>query len=675
MLKETSIRAIVLLLFCSFRLCGVAAGRPDPDSASPETIETESPGEKESTVLAALKALDNHVKGVATLNERQIAEYKTIIDSNKKIFGRNDTADIISAAFALVTDYENILGPLLIGDQTKGGFDRTKLKLDIHTTAYSVMQYIVDYVFTSETLSKHEHLLKGFQFKSAAYFPGAVDPPADPDQTHTVKISGSYLKTFGHAVMHGDRPARKPTGTYLAPGTIATVTVPESIVGKGYSIRVGAHCWDLSRRRWIKRLERSTVVYGINSTETKIASPLGGGIYIEVPYLADAGIIDVQIRNAVRSPYFSAKSFHRTSLSDWQNIERKHQAPWADFQSEKVLIQVPTSWIRDFDDPITMMRDWDSAMDAVSDLMGFPRVRGKEVLYLQPDVIIRSTAYSPGYPQVNAKYNPAQDYAGNRKHYFLAGPQHSPHYEFHEMGHGQLFQKFSGEVEAAVNLLYVAVMNQKFGMSLDEAFRKSMGFTNEGRTLANTANAWMATENFKLEKPTSASEMRYQLKGYAKYVEIANLFGWEVLNKYWRSINEDHEAGIKVKGGLNNGDTDSLILRMSRAAGVDVTPLIHFWGRHPNDVAALKASIAAEKLRASAKIYDLLVQYRAAIPADNQAFREFARKWWGRKPRPQGYDTERFHAALWDSWDEAYARDIKSKLQHIIDLYFPDGRP
>jgi len=52
----------------------------------------------------------------------------------------------------------------------------------------------------------------------------------------------------------------------------------------------------------------------------KVASPLGGGIYIEVLYLADAGIVDVQVKNAVRSPYFSAKSFHRTSLLEWQNI-------------------------------------------------------------------------------------------------------------------------------------------------------------------------------------------------------------------------------------------------------------------------------------------------------------------------------------------------------------------
>lgn len=57
-----------------------------------------------------------------------------------------------------------------------------------------------------------------------------------------------------------------------------------------------------------------------------------------------------------------------------------------------------------------MLKDWDSAMDAVSDLMGFPRIRGKEVLYTQPDVLIRSGAYAPGYPQVNTKYNPTKDY-------------------------------------------------------------------------------------------------------------------------------------------------------------------------------------------------------------------------------------------------------------------------
>ena len=83
----------------------------------------------------------------------------------------------------------------------------------------------------------------------------------------------------------------------------------------------------------IRRLDRSSLLYGIDSTETRVASPLGGGIYIEVPEHADAGIVDVQIKGAVRSPYFSAKRFHSTSLAEWQNTERHHPAPlWERFQ-------------------------------------------------------------------------------------------------------------------------------------------------------------------------------------------------------------------------------------------------------------------------------------------------------------------------------------------------------
>jgi Peptidase M60, enhancin and enhancin-like/N-terminal domain of M60-like peptidases len=626
-------------------------------------------------ILSTLKALRAHIKGKAVLSDSEIADYKSLLDSKEEIFGEHPSAPLISAAFALLADYESILGPIFLNPQTRGGFKRKDMGSDIHTTVFLLMQAIVDELYTSETLARHDDLLNGFRFKSADYFPGAAEPPTDPEKIHTVKISASCPKTFGHRVMNDSAPARKPTGTYLAPGTIATITVPKSIVGKGYGIRVGANSWDMSKKPRVKRLDRSTIVYPIDHAETKVASPLGGGIYVEVPDLADAGILEVQIKNALRSPYFSAKPFHNTTLSDWQKIERKHAAPWADFQSEKVLIQVPSSWIYNFDDPATMLNDWDRATDAVSDLMGFPRIRGKEVLYLQPDVVIKSGAYSPGYPQVNATYDPNKDYGGNRNHYFLTGPQHSPAWELHEMGHGQLFQKFKGETEAAVNLPYVAAMQRKFGMSLDEAFYRSRRYDNSFMTLANTAITWMASENFKLERPMVAEEMRYQLKGHAKYVEIAHLFGWEVLDKYWYSINQDFEAGIKIKGSRNSGDTNSLILRMSKAAGADLTPLIHFWGSHPGDVVAMKASIEAAKLPASAKIYDLLVQYQASIPANNLAFRKFARKWWEKQPTSEGYKTEKYHAVLWDAWDDTYAKDIRSKLQNIIDLYFPQGRP
>ena len=80
------------------------------------------------------------------------------------------------------------------------------------------MQYIMDEVYTQENLNKYEGLLDGYKFGSSAHFPGAVDPPDDPEEAYAVKISGSYPKTYGHPTMHAERPDRKPTGTYLGPG-------------------------------------------------------------------------------------------------------------------------------------------------------------------------------------------------------------------------------------------------------------------------------------------------------------------------------------------------------------------------------------------------------------------------------------------------------------------------
>ena len=646
-------------------------------------LTTTSANATEAELVSALTGLKDHIEGTAPLDSSQIEAHKLTIDSHSEIFGDSDT--IIAACFDLVATYDNVMGPLWIA---RGQFRRSDVVNDIHWTIYNVMQYIMDYTYTENNILLYEALFDGFKFESSANFPGAVDPPADPNQTHTVTINGSYLKTFGHLTMHADRAARKPTGTYLAPGTIATVTVPPSIARKGYKVRVGAHSWDFSNKPTVKRLDRSSLVYSINSTHVKVASPLGGGIYVEVPYLADAGIVDVQVKNAVRSPYFSAKSFHKTTLDEWQTTERNHPAPWADFQSDKFMMQVPTSWIYNFDDPVTLMQNWDAAMDAMNDLMGYPHIRGKETMYPQVDVLLRASVYAPGYPSVNVKYDPTRDYGGNYGHHLLKGPQNAPDYLFHEEGHGYLFVKFPGEMESTVNLLHVAVWHQKFGYDLDTAFRKSRGFNNTYRTLDNTAVAWMTSFNFSpKEEPMASGEKAYQLKGHAKFVDIARLFGWKGLNAFWYSINEDYENGIFWS--RHGSDIDDLILRWCQSVGLDLRPLFHFWGTHPVNANALTAAIVAENLPASAEIYDTLVRYKSLVPEDNQAFQAFALNWWGHQPSINGYWTEREHARQWDDevlWDppvlpngEIYDENSCARIKAVIDgllgLYFPDGPP
>jgi len=664
MLREKFIRKVLAtILFSTLVLT----------SASCKKIVEDEPFVKDDPELnvqfpelyQALTALSDHVNRIARLEPGEIEDFKSTIDSQSENIGKDSL--IIKACIDLVESYDSIIGPLWIAS---GQFDRRTVSNGIDWTLYNVMQYMIDQVYTQENIMAYEALFDGFKFGSSAHFPGAVDPPDNPDETYTVKINGSYLKTYGHMTMHAERPARKPTGAYLAPGTITTLILPASLVGKGYQIRVGAHSWDMSKRPMVKRLDRSSLVYDINSTEIKVANPLGGGIYIEVPYLADAGIVDVKINNAVRSPYFSMKSFHNTTLTEWQNTESKHKAPWADFQSDKFMMQVPSSWVYHLQDPVSLMEKWDAAMDAMNDLMGYPHIRGKETMYPQVDVIFRVPYHAPGYPSINVTYDPSRSYGGYHNYHLITGPQNAKYYEFHEKGHGYLFTKFPGETESNVNLLHVAVWHRKFGYSLDKAFRNSMDKDISYRTLDNTAVCWMMCQNFKEKKRMEKLEKQYQLKGHAKFVEIARLFGWEVLGDYWKSFNEDYENGINSATGI-----DKLLLRLSKSVGVDITPLFHFWGILPEDSDALKKDIASENLPASLKIYNTLIKYKTLVPDNKSSYQDFASGWWGRQPDSKGYMTEKDHVMLWSTYDEDYAILIRNNVQDIIDLYFPNGLP
>jgi hypothetical protein len=644
-------------------------------------------------LLNALADLEGHIDGSAPLNASQIEANRLVLDDNSHRFGNSNAT--INASFGLVQTYESQYGPMWsAGSPTQNGFTRsTASNGDIHWTMFHAMQYIVDDTYTSNNIANRQDLLDGYKFGSADVVPGPVTPPSNPNTTYTVAIDGSFLNTYGRNTMHwaeADRNARKATGTYLAPGSIATVSVPQALVDAGYKIRVGGQSWDFSNKNPVDRLDRVSLVYDIDSTSVQIASPLGGNIYIEVPFEADSGVVDIDIQNVVRSPFFSMQNHHTTTLSEWQTTERNFAAPWTDFQSEKYAMVVPTGWVYAMDDPKTLMENWDKAMDVTNDLMGFPRDRGKETLANGVDVRIRGGAYAPGYPSVNNTYDPLRNndasdwnsapnaYTGTSSSYLVQGPQLAPDYEFHEMGHAYLFPKLPGETESAINLLHVAVMNQAFGMDIQQAFYTSMRGHNSYHTLDHTAVTWMTSFNFFIHRePMHQLETQYQLKGHAKFVEVARVLGWGVLNDYYGSFNEDYEA----TGSTPNPGTDGHLLRLSRAAGVDITPLFHFWGDHPENYTTLRAELDAEGIGASRDIYDLLRHYRTLVPEDNQTFRSHAVAWWGGEPSLDGYWTESEHARQWDELDpsgqpneEMYTENsaalIRDVIQDLLTTYY-----
>ena len=616
-------------------------------------------------LVAALVALKNHINGSAPLDGAQITTNKLTIDAQKLRFGSSVSA--IAAALDLVATYDRVLGPLWVARSLPNRVDVTND--DIHWAICTVMQNIMDWTYTAANIANHADLLDGFKFGSSAYFPGACAPPADPNTTNSVRINANFPDTWGRPTWEETPEATKPTGNYLAPGSIATVTVPSSIVGRGYNIRIGCHKWDMSNRPTFTRMDRLTVLYPINSTETRVANPFGGGIYIEVPaYVTNVGIVNIEIVNAVRSPYFSAKSFHTTTPAEWLT-ERARPAPWADFQSEKYMMQVPTSWISAMPDPTQLMKDWDIAADTCNDLMGFPRVRGKETMYDQIDVNLHKSAGYPGYPTSNYTGSGLPGSGnGYSSWYLVRGPQHATDIQFHEHGHGYYIPLLPGDIESVINILHVAVWNESFGYSLNDAFRASRDNQPAYATLDTTAMAWMTCFNFVNGVPMAQLEKQYQLKGHAKFVDIARLFGWSTLNQYWYSFNSDYENNLSY-----GTDVDSQLLRLSKAAGVDIRPLFHFWGVPPVNTNSLAAAISAANLPASPAIYNTLIHYQSLAPANNAAFQSFALNWWGRQPNTSDTNSveEYNHTIQWTNYNEAACSAVQARAQQILDQYFP----
>jgi hypothetical protein len=627
---------------------------------------------------SALSKLKKHVDGTTVLTASQITEQTTLIEKNISMIGQNES--VIADALNLIKIFDVKEGPLFINTRTKSGLSPTNhTGVELDWAMFELQQGILDFACTPANILQYPSLFSRAIFETSKYFPGAVAPPSDPQMVNEAQVNCSMPEVKGVPVMYSTAFVRRPTGNYLAPGSIVTVTVPPSLVNCGFNIRVGAHSWDLEAKPTYKRLNRVSLVYPITATETRIVNPLGGGIYIEVPYKADKGIITVKIANAVRSPFFSARSFAKTTLSDWQNIERKHPGPWADFESDKFMMQLPASWIYNYNDPVTLMKDWDEGMDAVSELFGLPLIRNITVLYLQIDVVMRGDANYPGYPQSNYPYNPVTVENGNKNHFVLRGPQYSDWTVFHELGHSQLFTKFNGETEAAVNLLSVAMQNKKFGMSLDDAYGNSVSGMKQV-SLDQGAIMWMVTENFRKGNPmdisnSESNEVRYQHRGHGKYVEIARIFGWNALSNFWLSVHQDYAKGITYP--TNTDPTDNRMLRMSQAAGADLRPLIHFWGIQPVDQSGLKASITTLGLKPSKKIYDMLKHYQTIIPMNNLEFRNHARVIY-----PSGItqgSSPLYGEGWYYTWLPLYAGShgtaAQKTLQNIIDLYFPNGDP
>jgi N-terminal domain of M60-like peptidases/Peptidase M60, enhancin and enhancin-like len=638
---------------------------------------------------AALTSLESHMLGKVVLSSAQLQLQNERLKQTMHAAAANEST--LLSAFSVITAYEKMRGGAFFQNEaTKGGFDNeyyNKPATDIDRAVLAIQQSIHDSAYEASTFVKFKDVLKGKKFNSSDWFPGKVKEPAKPDVVYSVKINATMVKDVDIRTAYSstDAVARRPTGYYLAAGDIAKVTVPVSMVGKNFVIRVGANIHDKATKSTISRPFRVTTKFPIENTVTEIGNPNGGGIYIDVPYLANAGNnVEISIQNVVPAPFFSATTLNKVTLKQWQNVQRKNPAPWADFMTDKFMMTLPTKWITNYDDPEVLMKDWDDRMDKVSALLGKNALRNNQTLYLIPDTSLLGDAYGIGYPTGNNPYYPGDAADGNSKKWYLTPGKNIFETEFHELGHAQLPSNFPGEGEAIVNLLSIAVVNQLYEVDIDEALGRSMNNTPFiGRPEA--AINWMTTPNFRAGNAMDIShstkdEVQYQQRGYAKYVEIAALFGWDKLEKFYLEENRVFR-GEATDAGRGLDGVDSRILRMSIAAGVDLTPLIHFWGVQPVEAAKLSAAITAANLKPSLAIYNRLKVYQGIIPMDNASFKVHAAKFLDKPANLINGDNkspdyaEGWYAVWLNKYSLAEGQAAQAAFDKIFARYFPAGKP
>lgn len=386
---------------------------------------------------------------------------------------------------------------------------------------------------------------------SAATFPGPV--PADAKrETATVMVNPKI-------------PGWHSTGLYAAPGEVVTVRVPASSANAGWKIRIGAHSdtlWHLDSWKRFPDVSRS---YAVKAVETQVASAFGGLLFVETPKAADGAEVKVEFAGAVRAPHYV---HGKTTLAEWKQL-RAAPAPWGELETKKIVLSLPSSVLRDLEDPVALMQVWDETLDLVADLAAIPKDRPRAERIVCDEQISAGYMHS-GYPIMTWLDMPRRlvSEAHMRKGDWGIG---------HELGHNHQVGDwtFEGTGEVTCNLFTMYVIDRIGGtkpangrVGLPVVAEKFAKYTAGG-------------------KPDFAKWQADPFLALAMYVQLQHAFGWDAYKKVFAEYRA-LPAGEKPKGTTER--IDQWMVRFSKTVNRNLGPFFQAWGLPVTDAAL--ASIA-----------------------------------------------------------------------------------
>ena len=395
-----------------------------------------------------------------------------------------------------------------------------------------------------------------YPIAAASNYPGAV-PDDAPRLEKSLTLDGTWRGWLsGRGAAGWTAKDMRPTGLYAAPGEVITVRAPAKITGQGFEVVIGAYNGNLANRdKWERypRLQRSVE---IKSEVTTISNSLGGLITIRVPRGAGHGSLDFHLAGGVAAPLYIAGE---TDLNEWRTRIRKSPAPWAELASDRIILAIPSSFIRDLDDPDKVMQVWDEIIEKSAELCG-----GVDRNLYRAERIVFERQTSAGYMHSSYPVAAPQDNSANQAVDARALREEGNWGFFHEYGHNHQHDLWAlpGTGETTCNLWSVYLFEEWVGKPraeghnairpLDRKQRMNAYFQG-GRKFESDWSMWVALET---------------------YLQVQETFGWEPFIKVFAEYNTLPESEWPKTQQEKN---DQWVIRLSRACGKNLAPFWQKW--------------------------------------------------------------------------------------------------
>lgn len=394
---------------------------------------------------------------------------------------------------------------------------------------------------------------------SSIAFPGPVGP----------QRAGPVTLTIDPRV-----PGWHTTGLYAPPGERITVTLPHGPDSNdALTIQIGA--WrDPHTHAYRVRLRDALRRFPIRAATTEAASAIGGPIYLDLStqFAAQphAGPLTVVIDGAARAPHYRHGV---TDAAEWRDTIRHFDAPWAEFESDKLVFTVPSDAVRAVEDPALIMNHWDRVHDAMQSLE--PRSpthwADRPYRYVADISVSWGYMYCPSDGPVVIPTSAAADMFDPAN--FDAEGENKLWGHYHEMGHAHQNPLWTDDAtgEVTVNIFTVYALHTINGYPLDhEATRTT---PEDSRRVYEIQQA--------RRKPFDEIGGPFDLLQF--YAMLWHAFGFEPFHAAFDSIRAlpAHERPRNTAEERN-----TFLVQMSTAVGHDLSDYFRTWGIEVSETSA-----------------------------------------------------------------------------------------